>query len=332
MNLPLISIIVPVYKVEAYLARCVDSLLAQTYPNIEILLVDDGSPDRCGVICDEYAAKHPHVHAIHKENGGLSSARNAGIDAASGEYLGFVDSDDWVEPDFYESMYALAVKYDVPLVYAGRFDYSAANQTETVGMCPVQEEVISGQELVRRIFRWENVDSAAWDKLYRRELFKQIRYPLGITSEDVPTTYRLALLAGKAAACPRPFYHYFHRINSISYSSVSEKSLRHVSQCEAIEIDIQEHCPALATEAHYLKTRTLGYTLLSLNIADSALRKKFAAELRSFGMMMRRELPFVYSCGMFTSKEKRDYTLMAFDLYRLPRAVFHAMKGERSKS
>ncbi len=101
MEYPLISVIVPVYKVEDYLPRCVQSLLAQTYPNLEIYLVDDGSPDRCGILCDEFAAADSRIRVIHKENGGLSSARNAGIDVAQGEYLGFVDSDDWVEPDFY---------------------------------------------------------------------------------------------------------------------------------------------------------------------------------------------------------------------------------------
>lgn len=327
MELPLISIIVPVYKVEDYLPRCIDSLLAQSYPNTEILLVDDGSPDNSGAICDEYVDKHPNIHVIHKENGGLSSARNAGIDAAKGDFLGFVDSDDWVEPDFYETLYEMAVRYDVPLVYAGRFDNSAANGSQTVGLCPEKEEVISGQELVRRIFRWEHVDSSACDKLYRRELFADIRYPFGITSEDVSTTYRVALLSGKAAACPRPFYHYFHRPNSISYSSVSQKSLNYVGQCADIEMDILDKCPALAAEAHYLKTRALGYALLLLNIADSDSRNKFAAEYRSFAAMMRRELPFVYSCGMFTGKEKQDYTLMAFGLYRLPRVLFHAVKG-----
>lgn len=107
---PLISVIVPVYKVEEYLARCVDSILGQTYRNLEILLVDDGSPDRCGEICEEYAARDTRIRVIHKENGGLSSARNAAIDVAQGEYLGFVDSDDWIEPETYEALLEMALQ------------------------------------------------------------------------------------------------------------------------------------------------------------------------------------------------------------------------------
>ncbi len=122
---PRISVIVPVYNVEQYLPRCVESILAQTYENLEILLVDDGTKDNSGAICDAYARQDARVKAIHKKNGGLSSARNAGIDAATGEYLSFVDSDDWIEPDMYEKMMALMEKYSVRLVCAGRWDVSS---------------------------------------------------------------------------------------------------------------------------------------------------------------------------------------------------------------
>ena len=108
----MVSVIVPVYKVEPFLRRCVDSLLSQTYQNLEIILVDDGSPDRCGQICDEYAAQDARVKVIHKENGGVSSARNAGIEAAAGEYVTFVDSDDWVEPWAYQILRQLIVEHD----------------------------------------------------------------------------------------------------------------------------------------------------------------------------------------------------------------------------
>ena len=203
---PRISVIVPVYNVEQYLPRCVESILAQTYENLEILLVDDGTKDNSGAICDAYARQDARVKAIHKKNGGLSSARNAGIDAATGEYLSFVDSDDWIEPDMYEKMMALMEKYSVRLVCAGRWDVSSETGEKTLGLCPPKEEVISGEELVRRIFHWENIDSAAWDKLYHRSLFASARYPLGVICEDVPTTYRIALDAGQAAMLPCPVY------------------------------------------------------------------------------------------------------------------------------
>ena len=153
----LISVIVPVYNVEQYLPKCVDAILAQTYGNLEVILVDDGTPDGSGRICDEYAARDNRVQVIHKENGGLSSARNAGIDIARGEYLGFVDSDDCIAPDMYEKMLSLALEADTKLVCAGRFDVDGATGEVTKGLCPPTREVITGQELVRRIFRWDNI-------------------------------------------------------------------------------------------------------------------------------------------------------------------------------
>ena len=133
---PCVSVIVPVYKVAAYLPRCVDSILAQTWRNLEIILVDDGSPDECGSICDVYAEKDPRIRVIHKENGGLSSARNAGLDTASGEYIGFVDSDDWIEPEMYARMLALMEKYDAKMVCAGRYDVDGRTGERSVGLCP----------------------------------------------------------------------------------------------------------------------------------------------------------------------------------------------------
>ena len=121
MNNPLISIIVPIYNVEVYIRNCVDSILGQSYENIEIILVDDGSPDNCGDICDEYGSKDKRIKVIHKKNGGLSSARNAGIDIATGDYLGFIDSDDWIESDMYESLYTALTSHKADISVCGRY-------------------------------------------------------------------------------------------------------------------------------------------------------------------------------------------------------------------
>ena len=172
---PLISVIVPVYNVEAWLPRCGDSILSQTYENLEILLVDDGSTDDSGLICEEYAKKDTRIRVIHKENGGLSSARNSGLDAASGEYIGFVDSDDWIEPEMYAEMLSLMLKSDAQIVCAGRYDVAGGTGEKTVGLCPKRQEQVSGEELAGRIFLWDHCDSSACDKLYRRELFDGIR-------------------------------------------------------------------------------------------------------------------------------------------------------------
>lgn len=323
---PLISVIVPVYKVEAYLGRCVSSIQAQTYPNIEIILVDDGSPDNCGKLCDEYAQNDLRIRVIHKANGGLSSARNAGIDAAAGEYLGFVDSDDWISVDMYEKLYSLIEKYDVPLAYGGRFDYSSRTHTESIGLCPPREEVVTGEEMVRRIFTWDHLDSAACDKLYHRDLFENIRYPLGIIGEDIPTTYRLAMKAEKAVACPLPFYHYFHREGSITTTAVSDRDFVHVQVVFDVEKDVCTRWPQLTEYAHYLKIVTVGRTLLHIEIAPDAQREKYITQKREYQKILRDNVGNLLCGKFYSAKDRRNFLLLAFGLYRIPRQLYHLAK------
>lgn len=323
---PLISVIVPVYNVEAYLSRCVDSILAQTYKNLEIILVDDGSTDNCGNLCDEYAQRDPRIRVIHKTNGGLSSARNAGIDVAAGEYLGFVDSDDWISAEMYETLYSLIEKYKVSLAFGGRFDYSSRSHVETIGLCPLKEEVISGEEVVRRIFTWDQLDSAAWDKLYHRDLFADIRYPIGLIGEDVPTTYRLAMKAEKAVACPLPFYHYFHREGSISMTPVTDRDFCYVEAVMGVEKDVCSRWPQLAEYAHYLKLVTVGNTLLQIEITPDDYRKKFTAKRQEYKKIMRENMCDILFGNLFSTKQKRNYILLAFGIYRIPRMIYHMTK------
>ena len=149
---PLISIVVPVYKVEKYIRRCIDSLLAQTWKNIEIILVDDGSPDSCGQICEEYAAVYDKIRVLHKENGGLSDARNAGIAVAQGEYIGFVDSDDYIMPDMFEKLAKAAMEQHVKLSMCSFFCIdSDGNDTEFSGVNPISDGIFAAEELLPKI-------------------------------------------------------------------------------------------------------------------------------------------------------------------------------------
>lgn len=322
----LVSVIVPVYQVEEYLARCVDSILGQTYGNLEVLLVDDGSTDGSGQICEDYAEKDARVKVIHKANGGLSSARNAGIDAATGTYLEFVDSDDWLEPDGVEAMLTLARTSSVKLVVAGRWDVSAKTGVKKKGLCPTRQEVISGTELVRRIFRWEHCDSSACDKLFHRELFREIRFPEGMVCEDVPVMYKIVLDAQQAVMLNRPIYHYFHRNGSISYSGISEKNFHFSQHTAEIMKFIQQNYPELTEEARYLRVRSLVYGVQSVDLASRTDQKRFRRECGNCRLELRRNLRFVLASPMFSRKEKIMNTLLAFDLYRLLRPVFSKQK------
>ena len=322
----LISVIVPVYNVEEYLPRCVDSILAQTYQNLEIILVDDGTKDNSDKICDAYAAKDSRVKVIHKENGGLSSARNAGIDVATGAYLAFVDSDDWIEPDMYEKMLGLVEKHGVKLVCAGRFDVDSETGKKTIGLCPPKEELISGQELVRRIFTWDNIDSAAVDKLYHVSLFQEIRYPLGVVCEDVPTTYRIALNAEQVAMCPVPMYNYYHRPGSITTSAVSEKTFHFEAHTAKMYDYIREHAPAITQEARYLRVRGLVHSVISIALADVRTRKKFASQYQSACRELRKHLGFLLSAPCFGKQERLTDILLALEIYRPLRMLYHKFK------
>ena len=323
----LISIIVPVYNVEKYLPKCVDSLLAQTHENLEIILVDDGTKDNSDKLCDEYAAKDSRVKVIHKENGGAASARNAGIDIAQGEYLAFADSDDWLEPDAYAHMLALAQKYGVKLVCAGRYDVSEKTAETKIGLCPQKEEAISGTELVRRIFRWDNVDSAPWDKLFHCSLFREIRYPIGKICEDVAIIYQLALKAEKAAMCDKPIYHYLCRGGSLTNSAVSEKTFHFSHYTALIYADIRAHYPDLEPEARYLRVRSLVHNVQSLDLAGKDAKQKFAEIYHSSRKELRSHIPFIRTCGFFTGKERTADILLALGLYSGLRTLYHGLKG-----
>lgn len=228
MTTPLISVIVPVYRVEKYLERCVKSILSQTYKNLEVILVDDGSPDQCPAICDACAERDARVKVIHQENKGLSGARNAGIDAASGEYLAFVDSDDYVSPHFIEELYQLLQDTGCAIGQC-RFSYVKGDGLVEEGdsaFC-----IYRGESLMEQLYGPEEKATCfvvAWNKLYRAELFKEtgIRYPEGRIHEDEATTYRLFHEAKKLAFLDRALYGYYTENGGSITSVFSAKRLQ----------------------------------------------------------------------------------------------------------
>lgn len=209
-----ISIIVPVYNVEDYLEKCITSLTNQTFQDIEIVLVDDGSPDNCGKICDDYATKDARVTVIHKKNGGLSSARNAGIKIAKGQYLMFVDSDDWVEPNFCETALEKLGKYDVDILSFGyNWIKSDGNIKE---MSTDKDKTLSSEKGIKELITLKDVIyNLPCNKIYKAELFNGIEYPMGKTYEDQGVTYKLFHRANSIAVIPDRLYNYLQRGDSI---------------------------------------------------------------------------------------------------------------------
>ena len=237
--LPLISVIVPVYKVESYLRRCIDSILTQTYTNLEIILVDDGSPDNCGLICDEYAAKDSRIKVIHKENGGLSDARNVAIDIAKGEYLTFVDSDDYIAKDYVEVLYKLVEKYNVKLSIS-QFTPVYENKTMQSHNNKINEFKIRSFDAIETMFYQKHFETSAWGKLYHRSLWDEsIRYPKGLLYEDLATTYQLICKVDYVAVTTNQTYYYLIRTSSIMGNSFNIKKNDILSLGERIKADLE---------------------------------------------------------------------------------------------
>ena len=219
-----ISVIVPVYKVEPYLAKCVDSILAQTFRDFVLVLVDDGSPDRCGAICDEYAAADSRVKVIHRENGGLSAARNSGIDwtlaNSDAEYLTFIDSDDWVSPNYLEELLnGIALGAEVACLSCA-FAFGEDRECERFSDRGWRVETAAEYWLDSR-----TLGHIAWAKLYARRLFEKVRFPEGKLHEDVHTTHLAVFAAEKVAVSEASLYHYRMRMDSIVHESWSPRRL-----------------------------------------------------------------------------------------------------------
>lgn len=213
MEGPKISVIVPVYKVEPYLRKCLDSVVNQTYRNLEIILVDDGSPDSCGTICDEYAARDERIKVIHKANNGVALARNVGLDAATGDYIGWVDSDDWIEPEMFEAMLAAVEAYNADIAICSRMEIYPDH---SFPMGWQQAELLNKEQAVALLVEDNVIRSYLCDKLWKRGLFQDIRFPQLKVFEDMAVMYQLFMRAERVVCLPDVLYHYEHHDASLT--------------------------------------------------------------------------------------------------------------------
>lgn len=253
---PLISVIVPVYNVEEYLDQCVKSLRNQTYSDLEIVLVDDGSPDNCPALCDAYAQEDPRVKVVHKPNGGLADARNAGLNAATGDLIAFLDSDDWVDPATYETMVAAFDNFgDVDIVCCAASRVRGEEELERVFSYYPTGTVKSGADVTKEILL-DHIGSQAVKGLYKRMCWEGVRFPLGRLYEDIPTTYKAFMKAENIVFIDEPFYKYRVNDESISYTAKPIKPYHiHLGFKEHYEC-ATEHFPEIANAccgkaAHY---------------------------------------------------------------------------------
>lgn len=254
---PLITIVIPVYNVKDYLHKCVNSIINQTYTNLEIILVDDGSPDSCGQICDEYGKVDSRIKVIHKSNGGLSDARNAGINIANGRYISFIDSDDYVDPDYIEFLYNQVFKYKTSIAICSHrvlYDTGKIIEKQTN-----EVSVLESKKVLERILYDEGIDLSAWAKLYDINLFKDIRYPKGRLYEDSATTYLLIDKCDKIVIASKSKYNYIIRRNSITNNKFTTKKMDLIISTEEMANYIVKKYPDLKAAAD----RRVMYSYLS---------------------------------------------------------------------
>ncbi len=221
----LISVVVPIYNVEKYLRKCLDSILEQTYCNLDIILVDDESPDNCGKIIEEYKKKDQRVRTIHQKNGGLSDARNAGIKIANGEYIIFIDSDDWVEKKMIEILYRNIEKYNSDISICEFIEEDDNGKVLSKKQYNYKFKEFNTFDAIKDLILQNTLTNHAWNKLYKINLFNNVRYPKGQLMEDVSTTYKLIENSSKVVYQNIPLYHYIQRESSI-LGNITEKRIK----------------------------------------------------------------------------------------------------------
>ena len=298
--MPEISVIVPVYKAEQYLDRCVKSILEQTYQNFELILVDDGSPDNSPSLCDEWAKNDNHIYVIHKENGGASSARNAGLKIAKGRWIAFADSDDWLDRTALKTLYDLANQYNVPMAIGGM--RVVQKYTDASIVMKQNAKVLSNADLMSRFFRLngEPDTHSVCGAIIRRDILEDYSFIEGRMNEDVETCYYLARKCEAAVYTDAPLYNYFKNIEGVTNSGFSKKKLDLLDIWDIVQKQVEQFTPeySYACEMNCKRARFTLLTQMSLNGYDHhdpfmvETKRKLKREVRgAFWELMKWKMP-----------------------------------------
>lgn len=278
MNNPLISVIVPVYKAEVYFEKCVKSIINQTYKNLEIILVNDGSPDRCGEMCDEFAKQDSRIHVIHKENGGQSSARNAALDIMTGDYVGFVDSDDWIEPNMYEHLYNLISENNAQISACGTKLESAIGKTSYFNShYPDESEtkIYTMLEALEESFNNQRITYSPCDKLYDSKIFSELRFTESRIYEDMEIIPKCLEMADIIVYNPTPLYHY----NLTEQSTIRGEF--NIKRFAEVDVALEKAEDYAVRYPQFFGRAMAAYIEICLQIIHSSRNSKICAERRN---------------------------------------------------
>ena len=274
-----ISVIVPVYNVERFLRECIESIISQTYKDLEIILVNDGSTDKSPLICEEYKKIDARVIVLHKENGGLSDARNKGIDISTGEYIGFVDSDDFIENDMYELLLNNIKKVEADIATCGVISEKVKDKNFYK-----EEIIVNAHDGLKEMLMERSMNTSACDKLYKRSLFDEIRYPKDKLYEDLYTTYKLLHKANKIVISNQKKYYYRYNENSITKSKFNKNKMDLIVASKEIINFMEDNYPDLAILARNRCTRyaiSFIKTIIQENIQDKLILQELISLVRA---------------------------------------------------
>ena len=289
----MISVIVPIYQVEAYLDQCIKSIINQSFKELEIILVDDGSPDNCPAICDSWAEKDKRIKVIHKPNGGLSDARNAGLEIATGEYISFIHSDDWILPEMYERMLSLMLKENADICACNI--RSCYPEHEEVWGC---KEYFTGEseQILDMLYSDTKYPVSALNKLYKSECWKELRFPVGKICEDAFTTYQLVHNAERIVQVPEAYYCYRIRPQSIMTSAFSIKRMDEEEAWRANYQFVKTHYPALYRHAFRFYLQKV-HVLIRTISRDQ--RKEYSQQFKYLKNIMKKNVMFmIFNSGL----------------------------------
>lgn len=308
-----ISVIVPVYNVEQYLERCVDSIINQTYTNLEIILVNDGSTDNSGKLCDKLAKKDERIRVIHKENGGLSDARNRGIDEAESDLVGFIDSDDYIDSDMYEVLLKNLNNTDADLSMCALYD--VYNNTPEAQVTNKETWELSSEQAIKMVMEAKILSVTAVNKLYRKSLFSDLKFEVGKIAEDAFIMIKLLDKCEKIVATNEKKYYYVHRENSITTQKFSTKFLNVIEAYEQNSNIILEKYPKLKDVAQTRMNWAYFYVLDRLLLDDNYNDKELENKLISYLKNHRKD---ILNDPLFTKGRKIGFItlLLNRNLYR----------------
>lgn len=281
----LITVIVPVFNVEKYLSRCIESIIKQTYSNLEIILVNDGSTDNSSNICDNYAKLDDRLKVIHKKNGGLSEARNFGIRVAQGEYIAFVDSDDYIEENMYELLHNEIVNCQADIAVCGRWVENGEEKKELYTLN--DKMIMSSIQALKYYFKRKIIDPSACDKLFKRELFNNVEFPIGKIHEDIFVMDNILAKCNKIIHIGLPLYHYISRNDSITKKKISKKNLDFIIAHNEI-FNRNKNCSQLEkyVESYYYE----GYIIMIDKFVTNYLDKEMLIELNKCRKLIKNNI------------------------------------------